>query len=65
MRAKEAHGTAKNEKKAVIGHETDGCGISKKNLIYLSKILHEHHSPVSETEFPVGLQRVYPGCYVV
>jgi hypothetical protein len=44
MRAKEAHGTAKNDKKAVIGHETDGCGINKKNLLYLSKILCEHVS---------------------
>lgn len=50
MRAKEAHGTAKNDKKAVIGHETDGCGISKKNLLYLSEILREQVSYLGREE---------------
>jgi hypothetical protein len=50
MRAKEAHGTAKNDKKAVIGHETDGCGISKKNLLYLSKTLREQVSYLGREE---------------
>jgi hypothetical protein len=50
MRAKEAHGTAKNDKKAVIGHETDGCGISKKDLLYLSETLREQVSYLGREE---------------